>query len=191
MYAGLGRSFNPRPTNSSGDTLVYARTRAGAQVSIRARRIRRAIPKSRRKLTPAQEVSIRARRIRRAIPHHPIPAFRLHKVSIRARRIRRAIHSCMTAVVESTEVSIRARRIRRAILHCGHCCAVHTEFQSAPDEFVGRYSMRRSVPSAHSGFNPRPTNSSGDTPHRPRPALAREMFQSAPDEFVGRYHSWP
>ena len=131
--------FNPRPSLPTGDAYARRRGRADEDVSIRARRCRRAMRATQHRQTQNIPVSIRARRCRRAMhPAYQATTLVLG-VSIRARRCRRAMPACASSHGSSPScfnprpslptgdatpqvsqmslvfVSIRARRCRRAM----------------------------------------------------------------------------
>ena len=79
-------------------------------------------------------------------------------VSIRARPIDRAIHRCRVSAAGRRAVSIRARPIDRAIRGTARTMLIAWEFQSAPDQLIGRYPSPPPRKPRTSSFNPRPTN---------------------------------
>ena len=85
----LGR-FNPRPTHAPGATTAERPARALPDVSILARRMRRAQHQPISSEDGRIAVSILARRMRRAQLPAPAISRRLRMVSILARRMRRA-----------------------------------------------------------------------------------------------------
>ena len=179
-------SFNPRPTHAPGATFRNVRRTLPTEVSILARRMRRAQPLKPRSPDTFMRVSILARRMRRAQPLKPRSPDTFMRVSILARRMRRAQRGLAAALrprdeFQSSPDACAGRNHHRSSHH-----APNPQFQSSPDACAGRNVHLARQWLIGSSFNPRPTHAPGATRNRGTRMNPRAEFQSSPDACAGR-----
>ena len=160
--------------------------RGALKVSIRARPIDRAIPRSRRTWILASKFQ--------SAPDQLIGRYFFATAATFPARLFQSApdqligrYPAALAVPLSEPVSIRARPIDRAIRQSSGALSPQYLFQSAPDQLIGRYFIKRHRPWVVNWFQSAPDQLIGRYPIPPKFHAALDRFQSAPDQLIGRY----
>ena len=201
--------FNPRPTHAPGATGTHVPRRETDDVSILARRMRRAQPYSvaRTSSTSMFQSSPDACAGRNRAFSWRMRCYKMFQSSPDACAGRNAGRS--TVRLNDLNVSILARRMRRAQPRAAITTSGSIRFQSSPDACAGRNLDNRPISAPPASFNPRPTHAPGATragelrgetqevsilarrmrraqPRSRRACSSGAAFQSSPDACAGR-----